>query len=105
MEFYFSWFITQIIYVCVFIYVQNFGLLQQHQAPDISVLLLHPLSSNIYVCMYVCMHIQQLFALHIRGYTGANLGLLAGGSQPVIVICRSTYEPGGGGGILRNGSY
>ena len=28
---------------------------------------------------------------------GADLGLLAGGSQSVVVICHSTYELGGGG--------
>ena len=28
--------------------------------------------------------------------TGAGLGFLADGSQSVVVICRSTYEPGGG---------
>ena len=28
--------------------------------------------------------------------SGADLGLLAGGSQSVVVICHSTYEPGGG---------
>ena len=31
----------------------------------------------------------------IKDGTGADLGLLAGGSQSVVVICRSTYEPGG----------
>ena len=33
-----------------------------------------------------------------RDLTGADLGLLPEGSQSVVVICRSTYEPGGGGG-------
>ena len=32
------------------------------------------------------------------GITGADLGLVAArGSQSVVVICHSTYEPGGGG--------
>ena len=31
--------------------------------------------------------------------TGADLGLRAGvGSQSIVVICHSTYEPSGGGG-------
>ena len=29
---------------------------------------------------------------------GADLGLLTGGSQSVVVIYRSSYEPGDGGG-------
>ena len=38
-----------------------------------------------------------------RGLTGADLGLLPEESQSVVVICRSTYEPGGGGssGVTR----
>ena len=35
--------------------------------------------------------------------TGADLGLLAGGSQSVVVICRSTYEPGVGVGGMGGG--
>ena len=30
-----------------------------------------------------------------RSHTVADLGLLAGGSQSIVVICHSTYEPGG----------
>ena len=37
-----------------------------------------------------------------RDLTGADLGLLPEGSQSVVVICRSTYEPGGGGVQWRN---
>ena len=37
-----------------------------------------------------------------RDLTGADLGLLPEGSQSVVVICRSTYEPGGGSsGVTR----
>ena len=32
----------------------------------------------------------------VNSITGADLGLFAGGSQSVVVICHSTYEPGGG---------
>ena len=40
--------------------------------------------------------VDGLTAAVDSGMTGADLGLFAGGSQSVIVICHSSYEPGGG---------
>ena len=36
-----------------------------------------------------------LFIERMGQGTGAGLGLLAEGSQSIVVICRSTYKPGG----------
>ena len=44
--------------------------------------------------------VTQLFCMathHDTTSSEADLGLLAGGSQSVMVICHSTYKVGGGG--------
>ena len=44
---------------------------------------------------------QPTSSTRISGFRGADLSLFAGGSQSVVVICHSTYEPGGGGHMCR----
>ena len=47
---------------------------------------------------YQFPHSRDASVLIFSIKVGADLGLLAGGSQSVVVICRSTYDTGRGGG-------
>ena len=51
----------------------------------------------ITVIFFYCSHPLLLSQTITAVYTGADLGLLAGRSQSVVVICNSTCELGGGG--------
>ena len=61
--------------------------------------MLHKLEYLNMVELHVTINSSNLvdYKNHDDGFPGADLGLLAGGSQSVVVICRSTYEPGGMG--------